>query len=78
MMLKVRVSKVTSDYLRDVLRVEPGVWYDCNGGGKTYATVKFPGSEITDEYPDGSFIYLGGVCAHLMDNKQTEWEVSHD
>lgn len=73
-MLKVRVSKVTSEYLRDDLAVEPGVWYEASRGKASWdgsANVRFPGTSSED-----NLILLDGHCAHLYDNEQTEWEVS--
>lgn len=69
-MLKVRVSKVTSEYLRDLLRVEPDVWYDAKWYDDEHDTAHV-------YLPTGvRFCAIGSRCAHLDDNEQTEWEVS--
>lgn len=69
--MKVRVSKVTSEYLRDDLCIEAGVWYDAEREGNM-GHARFPGLDRD------LIILLGNEigCAHLEDNEQTEWEVS--
>lgn len=66
-MLRVRVSKVTSEYLKNE-GVVAGKWYDfISPDGK------FGNARVDDT---GMEIIVGMICPHLHDNEQTEWEVS--